>query len=79
MSLYCHGVNSYLYVNKREIYKFKAYDHKSWYEFFLGSTLENFTKNEQNKILSSGMPMIFCLIKVQFKKKIYLIFILTVT
>ena len=33
LSLHYNGVNSYLYVNKTKIYKFKAHDNIRWYEF----------------------------------------------
>ena len=36
-TLHCNGDESYLYVNKTEIYKFKAKDNISWYNFCLGS------------------------------------------
>ena len=41
---------SYFYVKKTEIYKFKAKDNISWYNFCLGSVSQDFTKNEQSKI-----------------------------
>ena len=54
MSLHYIGVNSYLYVNKTEIYKFKAHDNIGWYGFCLGSVSKDFTKNEQSEISLNG-------------------------
>ena len=42
---------SYLYVNKKGICKFKANDNKSWYNFCLRSVSKVFTKDEQNEIV----------------------------
>ena len=51
LTLHYNGANSYLYVNKTEIYKFRAYDNIRWHEFCLGSVSKDFTKNEQSEIL----------------------------
>ena len=37
LSLQCSGDESYLHVNKTEIYKFKAKDNSGWYKFCLGN------------------------------------------
>ena len=50
LSLHCNGDESYLYVNKTEIFKFKAKDNISWCNFCLGSVSKDFTKNEQSEI-----------------------------
>ena len=47
-------VESYLYVNKTEFYKFKAMDNISWYKFCLGSVSKDFTKDEQSEIFLDG-------------------------
>ena len=44
LSLHYNADESYLYVNKTEIYKFKAKDNISWYTFCLGSVSKYFTK-----------------------------------
>ena len=67
--LHCIGDDSYLYVNKTEIYKFKVKDSISWHNYCLGSIPKDFTKDEQKEIC-----MIFHLIIVQLKKKTFLIF-----
>ena len=50
MSLHYRGDESYLYVNKTEIWKFKAKENISWYKFCLGSMSKDFTKDEQSEI-----------------------------
>ena len=37
-------------LNRTEIYKFKAKDNISWYNFCLGCVSEDFTKYEQSEI-----------------------------
>ena len=54
LSLRYSGNESYLYVNKIEIYKFKAKDNISWYKFCVGSVSKDFTKVEQNQISLNG-------------------------
>ena len=49
-SLHYNGVNSYTYINKTEIYKFKVDDEIYWYEFCLGYVSKKFTKDEQSEI-----------------------------
>ena len=48
LSLLYTGDDSYLYVNKTEIFKFKANDSTSWYNFYLESVSKDFTKDEQH-------------------------------
>ena len=43
LSLHYNGIDSYLYVSKREIHKFKAHDNISWYEFCLRCVPTDFT------------------------------------
>ena len=47
-------VMNYFYVNKTEICKFKAKDNISWYNFCLGSTSKDFTKDEQSEVFLNG-------------------------
>ena len=49
--VHCNGYESYLYINKTEIWKFKAKDNISWYKFGLGSISKDFTKDGQGKFL----------------------------
>ena len=53
-NLHYNGDESYLYVNKTEICKFKANDNVSWYNFCLGSISKDFTKYEQSEISLNG-------------------------
>ena len=48
-SLQYNGDESYLYVSKIEIFKFKANDNISSYNFCLGSVSRDFTKDEQSE------------------------------
>ena len=50
LSLHYNSDESCLYINKEGIYKFKAKDNISLYNFCLGSVSKCFTKNEQSKI-----------------------------
>ena len=45
-----NGNESYLYVNKRVICKFKVNYNVGWYNFCLGSVSKDFTKDEQSEI-----------------------------
>ena len=54
MSLHYNGANSYLCVNKTEIYKFQAHNYIFWYEFYLGSVSKDFTKDEENESSLNG-------------------------
>ena len=49
-----NGEESYLYVYKTGICKFKASDSISWYNFCLGSISKDFTKNELSEISFNG-------------------------
>ena len=54
LSLHYNGNESYLYVNKTEIQKFKGKDNISQYNFCLGSVSKDFTKDKQSKISLDG-------------------------
>lgn len=54
LSLHYNGAESYLYVNKAEICKFKVKDNIMWYNFCLESMSKVFTKDEQSKISLIG-------------------------
>ena len=54
LSLHYHGDESYLFLNKTDICKFKANDNISWYNFCLGSISKDFTKDEQSEISLNG-------------------------
>ena len=53
-SLPYSGDESWLYVNKTEIYKFKGKDNVTWYNFCLGSVSKVFTKDYQSEISLNG-------------------------
>ena len=69
--LHYNDNESYLYVKSTEIYKFKAKDKISWYNFCLGSVPKDFTKDEQSDMV---LCMIFLLAINQLKKETFLIF-----
>ena len=48
-NLQYNGDESYFYVSKIEIFKFKANDNISSYNFCLGSVSRDFTKDEQSE------------------------------
>ena len=54
LSLHYNGDESYLYLDKTKIYKFKTKDNITWYNFCLGSVSQDFTKDEQNEISLNG-------------------------
>ena len=43
-----------MYVNKTDIWKFKAFDSIRGYEFCLGRVSKDFTKDERSKISVNG-------------------------
>ena len=53
-SLYCKSDESYFYVNKKEIWKFKTYDNICWYNFCLGCKSKDFTIDEKSGISLDG-------------------------
>ena len=54
MQIHYIGDESYLYVNKTKICKFKAKDNISWYNFCLGSVSKDFTKDGHGEISLNG-------------------------
>ena len=70
-----HGDESYFYINKTEIYKLKAKDNISWYNFRLESVPQDFTEDEQSEISLNGTAHDFQVIIVQLKRKTFLILI----
>ena len=44
LSLHYNGDESYLYINKTEICKFKANNKVSWYNFYLGNVSKTLRK-----------------------------------
>ena len=69
LSLHYNGDESYFYVNKIEIYKFKAKDKISWSNFCLGSVSQDFTKNEQNEVSLNGTVYGFSVDHSSIKKE----------
>ena len=53
-SLHYNGDESYLYVNKQIICKFKAFDNIPWHQFCLGSVSKDFTQYEIKEISLHG-------------------------
>ena len=68
-NLHYNGDESYLYINKTEICKFKAKDNISWYNFFLGSVSQDFTKDEQIEISLDGTVYDFSVDHSSIKKE----------
>ena len=65
----CNGEESYLYVYKTSICKFKASDSISWYNFCLGSISKDFTKNELSEISFNGTVYDFSVEDNSIKKE----------
>ena len=55
LSLRYNGDESYLFVNKTGICKFKANENISWYNLCLGSASKSFTENEQSEFFLNGI------------------------
>ena len=66
---HCIGDESYLYMNKAEICKFKANYNTIWYNFCLGSTSKDFTKDEQSMISLNGTVHDFSVDHSSIKKE----------
>ena len=62
---------SYLYLNKTDIYKFITKTNISWYNICLVKVSKDFAKDEQSKFIQTRQCMIFLLIIVQLKKVDY--------
>ena len=60
---------SCLYVNKTEIFKFKAKDNIRWYNLCLGSISKDFTKDEQSEISVNGTVYDFSVDHGSIKKE----------
>ena len=69
LSLHYNGDESYLYVNNTEIYKFKAKDIISGYNFCLENVSKDFTKNEQTEISLNGTVCDFSVDHSSVKKE----------
>ena len=61
-------------MNKTDIYKFKACDNISWYQFCLVSVLNFFAKDEIREILLNGVVYVFSADHSAIKKEKYLLF-----
>ena len=59
LSLRYNGDESYLYVNKTEISKFKTSNNKRWYKFCWRSLSKDFTKDKQSEISMNGIVFDF--------------------
>ena len=68
LSLLYNGYGSYLYVNKTQIYKFKAKYNIRWYRFCWGSESKDFTKDEQSEISFNGTVHNFSVDRSSIKK-----------
>ena len=60
---------SYLYINKTEIYKFKSKNNISWYNFCLGNVSKDFTKDKQSEIFLNGNVYHFSVDHSSIKKE----------
>ena len=54
LSLHCNGDESYMYIKKTEICKFKVNGNISWHNFCLLNLLEDLTKDDQIEISLNG-------------------------
>ena len=52
--MHYNGDDSYLYVNKTKICKFKTINDISWYNFCLRNISKDFTRDEASKISLNG-------------------------
>ena len=71
LSLHYSGDESYLYVNKTEIYKFKVKDNTRWYNLYLRSVSKAFTKDEQKEISLNGTVYDFSVDHSSIKKILF--------
>ena len=71
LSLHYNGDESYLYVSKTKISKFKGKDNINWYNFCLGDISQDFIKDGQSEISLSDAVYNFLLTIVQLKKEEY--------
>ena len=69
LSLHYNDDESYLYVNKTEIYKFKAKYNISRYNFCLASVSQDFTKDEQDETSLNDTILYFSIDHSSIKKE----------
>ena len=69
LSLHYNDNESYLYVNKTEIFKIKAKESICWCNCILGSVSKDFTKDEQSEISVNGTVYDFSVDRSSTKKK----------
>ena len=68
LSLHYNGDESYLYLNKTEICKFKVMHNISWYNFGLESISKDFTQGEYSEISLNGAVYDFSIDYSSIKK-----------
>ena len=68
-SLHYNGHESYLYANKTEVYKFKAKDNISCYNFCWRSVSQDFTKDKQSEISLNGTVYDYSVDQISIKKE----------
>ena len=69
LSLHYDGDDSYSYVNKAEVCKFKANDNVSWYNFYLRSNSKDFTEDKQSEMSLFGTVYDFSVDHNSIKKE----------
>ena len=69
LSLNDNSDESYLNVNNTDIFKFKASDNISWYNFCFGGVSKHFTQNEQSDISWNGTVYDFSIDYSSIKKE----------
>ena len=69
LSLHYDGDDSYSYVIKAEICKFKANDNVSWYNFYLRSNSKDFTEDKQSEMSLFGTVYDFSVDHNSIKKE----------
>ena len=75
LSLHYNDNESYLYVNKTEIFKIKTKESISWCNCILGSVSKDFKKDEQSEISVNGTVYDFSVDRSSTKKKNSLVLI----
>ena len=75
LSLHYNDNESYLYVNKTEIFKIKTKESISWCNCILGSVSKDFKKDEQSEISVNGTVYDFSVDRSLTKKKNSLVLI----
>ena len=69
LSFYYNSDESFLYVNKTEICKFKANDNIRWYKFCSGSVSKDFKKDQQSETSLNGTVHDFSVDHSSIKKE----------